>query len=180
MVAIATAVVAITATISTGLFTYNIGKEQIQGTNERSDREFLRSQRQTAYSAYMKAERDAHRKLYPISDLFDPNADITPSFDQTAGVADEFLAAMKSLADKSLELQLIASRPVIEANMAVAAEWDSIRTAIIDGMDRLQAGQYDGDTQSDAFVTQEEIERLAWAGFNFAAAARVDLGVPTG
>ena len=171
--ALITAVVGIAGTVTTAVLSYETGSRQIATEKERSVEEFLRNQREAAYTAYTDQEIATYKALQAVLAQFPPGG---PNRNRSVFEAKEadFANQYAKLADASEHLRLVASQPVIDAALHLFARYNGCLQRVVDGKkylledkpvdeayEKLRLSDADGnefDSLADAFISAASSE----------------------
>jgi hypothetical protein len=176
--ALFTALVGMVGTFATAKLSYDSGARQIAGENERSATEFLRKQRQEAYTAFGSEASATYAALVTTNDMFQP-ALPPPTFEDFNGVDHDLASHMEKVATAALTLELVASDDVCNAGVR---EFHALANA----SDRRHAAAWpyvtgqkpQDDAYGKAWMTDKDIQALADLMVAYTRAAREDLSDP--
>jgi hypothetical protein len=122
-----TALVGITGTVTAATLGYKTSAQQLASEKEKSATEFLRSQRQAAYTAFASEVNATYLALVDANNrLFPPN-EPPPTFEDFDRADRDLESHIEKLASTALNMELVASEDVCDA---AKREADALNTAL--------------------------------------------------
>jgi hypothetical protein len=178
--ALITALVGITATVSAAYFTYKTSSQRLAAETEKSATEFLRQQRQAAYTAFAAEAQATADALAETMNLFPPIKSAPPTEEDFNGVYRDLSSHFGKLTAAQLNLELVASEDVCDAATSEQhALVHALQTHIEYAEWWYNIKHQPPPDYRKVRLTDEEIHTLPNTFIFFTRAAREDLSDPT-
>jgi hypothetical protein len=168
-----TALVGITGTITTAVLSYENAARQLAAENDRSVAEFLRTQRQTTYAAFIDQARTTEKAFVDFSGLFGRS---NPNSSDYAALSTNYFNEYDKFGTSFNRVQLIASRPVRAASHYMM---DVVGDDWYHRVEGARAYFVEGKPADDYYklipITQDELNNFGSLGSAFLNAAADEL-----
>jgi len=173
-----TALVGITGTVTAAALSYKTSAQRLASENEKSATEFLRSQRQTAYTAFAVEANATYDALLDANGLWF-RLDPLPTKEDFHRVEDDVTSHLAKLTAAGLTLDLVASEDVCDAadneHHALVTENDKFLGA---AWKYLNGRNIRDDPFRSVWMTPADARALGNMFVVFTRAAREDLSDP--